>query len=113
MSGQTTTERYIPSMDAGRIYVRALLDQDGRACEEEHEAYAKRLVDQYYNDNDDARKVVRVGLVADLDGHLAGLAAGQRDGLEIARHLMAPERGKASAGREGEAACGSSTWNRA
>ena len=89
MSEQTTTREPITSMDAGRIYVRALLDADGRACEPEHEAYAECLVDQYYNDNDNARKVVRVALTAYLDGYYEGRGEGQRDGLAIARHLRA------------------------
>ncbi len=100
MSEQTTTGERIGAIDAGRIYVQGLMDMDGRACEEEHRAYALSLIDQHYDDTEKDRKVVRVGLVAYLDGYLAGKAAGQRDGLEIARHLLAPERGKESTGKE-------------
>ena len=84
MSTTTSTGETIGGMDAGRIYVRALLDQDGRA-EGEHEAYAERLVDQYWNDNDDARKVVRVALEAYLDGYYEGQPAGWKDGFAAGR----------------------------
>ena len=85
MSTTTTTGETIGGMDAGRIYVRALLDQDGRAVEEEHEAYAERLVDQYYSDNDRARKLVRVALEAYLDGYYQGQPVGWKDGFAAGR----------------------------
>jgi hypothetical protein len=84
------------SIDAERTYVRALLDQDGRACEEAREAYAESLVDQHCAD-DDARKVVWGALQAYVDGHYAGLAAGQNDGLQMARHVKASSAGASPA----------------
>ena len=101
MSTTTTTGETSGSLDAGRIYGRALLDQDGRAVEEEHEEYAERLVDQYYSDSDKARKVVRVALGAYLDGWYAGMGAGQRDGLETARELRRHRAGEVSAAGKG------------
>ena len=73
------------SIAAGRMYVRALLDSDGRACEPAHEAYAERLVDEHWTASDEQRAVVRVALNAYLDGYYQGVAAGQRDGLAMAR----------------------------
>jgi hypothetical protein len=81
VSTTTTTGETIGGMEAGRIYVRALLDQDGRAVEEEHELYAESLVDRHWNDNDEARKVVRVALDAYLDGYYQGQPAGLKDGF--------------------------------
>ena len=82
MSEQTRTREPIGSMDAGRIYMRALLDADGRAMEPAYEAYAESLIDQFYNDDDDARKVVRVALTAYLDGYYQGQPVGWKDGFE-------------------------------
>jgi hypothetical protein len=85
VSEQTTTAEQISSIDAGRIYVRALMDADGRAVEPAHAAYAESLIDQYYSDSDTSRKVVRVALGAYLDGYYQGQPAGWKDGFAAGR----------------------------
>ena len=85
MSTTTTTGAAIGGMEAGRIYVRALIDQDGRVGEPEQEAYAERLLDAHWDDNDAARTVVRVALGAYLDGYYQGQPAGWRDGFQAGR----------------------------
>ena len=62
------------------------MDADERAIEPAHAAYAERLIDQYYNDDDEARKVVRVALTAYLDGYYQGQPVGWKDGFETGRN---------------------------
>ena len=97
------------SIDAGRTYVRALLDQDGRAREEAREAYAESLVDQHCAD--DARKVVWVALQANEDGYYAGLVAGQKDALQMARHVKASSVGASPAAQSASTRLDTGVYN--
>ena len=79
------------SINAGRMYVRALLDRDGRT-EPEHEAYAERLVNEHWTASDEGRTVVRVAMEAYFDGHEAGRGACIQEGRELEQDIRAARR---------------------